>query len=78
MKDLNETEILERLLPRRENFKVTHEEVINPNYEIWGRARESHYHQGVCLFAGLAPVSKPYFDLIINENSPLDLINWLV
>ncbi|MBF8262442.1 MAG: hypothetical protein HW387_107 [Parachlamydiales bacterium] len=78
MKDLSEEEILKRLLAKRENFKVTHEEVINPDYETWGRAREWHYHQGVCLFAGLAPVSKPYFDIIINEKSPFDLINWFV
>jgi hypothetical protein len=55
MKNLSETEILERLFAKRKNFKVTHEEVINPDYELWGRAREWHYHQGICLCAGLAP-----------------------
>lgn len=76
MNDLSEEEILKRLLAKRENFKVTHEEVIHPDYEMWGRAREWHYHQGVCLLASLAPVSKPYFDLLINEKSFLDLVNW--
>jgi hypothetical protein len=78
MNDLSEEEILKRLLAKREKFKVTHEEITHPDYEMWGRAREWHYHQGVCLFAGLTPVSKPYFEIIINEQSPFDLIHWYV
>lgn len=78
MKNLSEKEILERLRARRENFEITHEEVLAPDYEMWGRVREWQYHQGVCLLAGLSPVSKPYFELIINDRSPFDLVNWFV
>ena len=77
MKNLNEEEILTRLHAKRDGFKVTPEEVANPDYEVWGRAREWEYHQAVCLLAGLTPLSKPYFELLIKDCSDLELIHWI-
>src|SRR5579862_2102886 len=75
MKNLSEEEILQCLQHRREKFKVTYEEVINPNYEVWGRAREWLYNQSVCLLSGLVPITKPHFDLLLGKCSPLAMIN---
>ncbi len=76
MKNLTENELHNRLYPNRKACKVTDEEVHNPDYEIWGRAREWTYHQAVCLLAGLSPISRPYFEILISDRSPLHLVNW--
>jgi hypothetical protein len=75
MKNLSEEEILQCLHARREKFEVTYEEVTNPPYEVWGRAREWPYNHGICLLAGLVPISKPHLDLLLTKQSPLALIN---
>jgi hypothetical protein len=75
MKKLSEGEILQHLQHRREKFKITYEEVANPAYEVWGRARQWSYNQSVCLLAGLVPIAKPHFDLLLSGRSPLALIN---
>ncbi|HAB98721.1 MAG TPA: hypothetical protein DCE71_02740 [Parachlamydiales bacterium] len=77
MKSLNEDELFERLNRRWEDHKVTHAEIISPDYEAWGRAREWEYHQAVCLLAGMTPLSKPYFDILISDRSPFDFIHWI-
>jgi hypothetical protein len=75
MKNLSEEEILQRLHARRGKSEVTYEEVTNPPYEVWGRAREWQYNHGICLLAGLVPISKPHLDLLLTKQSPLALIN---
>ena len=75
MKNLSEEEILQCLQARREKFEVTYEEVTNPPYEVWGRAREWRYNHSVCLLAGVVPISKSHFDLLLSEQSLLAMIN---
>lgn len=75
MKKLSEKEILQRLQHRRKKFEVTYQEVANPAYEVWGRAREWLYNHCVCLLAGLVPIAKPHFDLLLSERSPLALVD---
>jgi hypothetical protein len=75
MKKLSEKEILQHLQRRREKSEVTYQEVTNPAYEVFGRAREWPYNQCVCLLAGLIPITKSHFDLLLSERSPLALIN---
>ncbi|MGC1879243.1 MAG: hypothetical protein WA678_07705 [Rhabdochlamydiaceae bacterium] len=75
MKNLSEEEILQSLHARREKSEVTYEEVTNPPYEVWGRAREWSYNQGICLLAGLVPISRPHLDLLLTKQSPLALID---
>ncbi|HEX4839098.1 MAG TPA: hypothetical protein VFU89_01500 [Rhabdochlamydiaceae bacterium] len=77
MKNLNEDELFERLNRGWEDRQVTHAEIISPDYETWGRAREWEYHQTVCLLAGMIPLSKPYFDILISNRSSLDFVHWL-
>lgn len=76
MKNLNEDELMERLCSHRKNHKITHADITSPDYEVWGRAREWKYHQAVCLLSGMTPLSKPYFDILIANRSPLDIIHW--
>ncbi len=77
MKNLNEQEILEHLQTWRET-PPSYEELTSPNYLVWGRAREVAYHQGVCLLAGLMPITKPYFDILLSEQSTLAMIEWFM
>ncbi len=77
MKNLNENELFERLRCPWKDQKITHEQITSPDYEVWGRAREWEYHQAVCLFSGMVPLSKPYFDILISNRSPLDIVHWL-
>jgi hypothetical protein len=77
MKNLNEHELLDYLQARRET-PPSYEELTSPNYLIWGRARELTYHQSVCLLAGLMPITKSYFDILLREDSTLAIINWYI
>ena len=78
MKNLNEDEIFSRLSPRWEDLKITPKMISNPEYEVWGRAREWEHHQAVCLLAGMIPLSKPYFDILISDPSALDFVDWFM
>lgn len=72
MKDLSEKELLGRLNAKIED-QITYEMVTNPAYEVWGRARAWEYHQGICLIAGVAPVSKACFECLLQESSSPEL-----
>ena len=78
MKNLNEDELFERLNRRWEDREITHTEIISPDYEAWGRAHEWEYYQTVCLLAGMVPLSKTYFDILVSDRSALDFVHWIM
>jgi hypothetical protein len=76
MEDLSEEALLKHLNAKRDAITVSHEEVKNPDYNVWGRAREWSYEQSVCLMAGMAPLTKPYFNILTQEDS-IHLLSWI-
>lgn len=74
MKNLNEKELLKRLHAPRKCSRISYKEIENPDYEVWGRARYWSYQQAVCLLAGLAPIAKPYFDLLTSDRPAIHLV----
>jgi len=76
MKKLSEKDLLSRLYAKREVLDVTYEEISNPDYATWGRARAWQLHQATCLLAGLAPICREYFDLIIHTHSTMSGMDW--
>ncbi len=74
MKKLNEEEIFARLHAKKEDPNVSYEEIVNPDYEIWGQARQWYPHQGICLVAGLAPIAKYFFDALVDDKLSLKIL----
>src|SRR5690242_13387618 len=75
MKNLNEQQLLDRLYSKRAACEITPEEILNPDYEVWGRARGWGLHQAACLISGLAPLPKKYFDILV-ETKNLSNLKW--
>lgn len=76
MTPLNEQELFAQLHLKKESSVVTYEEISNPNYQVWGRARLWKFHQAVCLISGFNPLKKEYYDLIIQMRTPLSSASW--
>jgi hypothetical protein len=56
---------------KKNNRALTYEEIKDPNYDYWGRARYWYFHQALCLLAGLIPVDKRAFSCFVNSTSHL-------
>lgn len=76
MKNLSKEELLDRIHTKRDATHITYEALTNPDYDTWGRARFWTVNQAVCLLAGLWPICKEYFEILIKAGSVIPLAEW--
>jgi len=76
MKNLSKEELLDRIHKKRDATYITYEALTDPDYNTWGRARFWTVNQAVCLLAGLWPICKEYFEILIKARSVIALAEW--
>lgn len=73
---MDDTQVIERFHSAFQyNREFTPEEVTQPDYKYWGRARRWHVHQAICLLAGVVPLESRSLDSILKAKSSLHYIN---
>lgn len=72
---MNDQEVVERYYKSDQfNREFSAEDVVNPDFGYWGRARFWHFHQVVCLLAGMVPLENAYLSNIITSTSPIHYV----